>query len=109
MLDAKVAAYRRLGHAVIESGNDGVQLFANDRLRPTADSAAFAGGSQTGDDALLDQGALVLRQRSEHLEQELARGRCGVQVLRQRAERHLLFFKRGHNGEQVRQRPTEPI
>src|SRR3546814_15488348 len=60
-------------------------------------------------DALLNQGALVLRERTEHLEQEFARGRRSVQVLCQRAERHPLVLERSHNGEQVRQRATEPV
>src|SRR5256885_17051927 len=67
----------RLGHAAIERSDDGLQLLAGDRLRPAADPAAFAGGSQTGDDTFLDQGAFVLRERAEHLEQKLARGRRG--------------------------------
>src|SRR5256885_12269495 len=63
----------RLGHAAIERSDDGLQLLAGDRLRPAADPAAFAGGSQTGDDTFLDQGAFVLRERAEHLEQKLDR------------------------------------
>ncbi len=70
-------------------------------LRPTADSAAFSGRQPgTGDDALLIKARSHCASAPEHLEQELARGRGGVQVLRQRAERHPLSFGRGHNGEQ---------
>ena len=48
--------------------------FTSDRLRPAADPAAFACGGQARDDALLNQGALVLRERTEHLNRNSPEG-----------------------------------
>lgn len=71
-LDAEIAAHRCLGHAAIECGDDSIQLLANDAGWSAPDQAAFGCGGKAGDDVLQDQGALVLCECTEHLEQELA-------------------------------------
>jgi hypothetical protein len=58
-------------------------------LASGSNASAPLGGSQSGDDTLAGQGALILRKRAEHMEQQFARSRGSVHPLGQRTKRDL--------------------
>lgn len=66
-LDPEVAAHGRFRHAAVQRANDGVQLLANNGGRSSSNPTTPLGGGQSGDDALSDQGALVLCERAEYV------------------------------------------
>ena len=108
-LDAEGAADRRLGGAAVERRDHRGELLGIDRDGTAAPTAATARGREPGLYALLDQRPLELRQRAEDMEQELALRRGGVHLLGERTERDAALLEVVHRGQQMRQRPAEPV
>jgi len=71
--------------------------------------AAGAGGGDAVTRPLDDQPPLEVRDRAEDVEDELARGRRGVEPLLERAELELLLLEPVDRLEQLLERPPEPV
>lgn len=82
---------------------------ASTEMGRAATAPATVSRHKSGLHALLDQRPLELRQGAEDVEQELALRRGGVHMLGQRAEGDAAGFELGHRGEEVRQRPAQPV
>ena len=82
--------------------------FANAKWAPPMSPPAL-GGVEAGLDALAGQGALELRQRAEHLEQELALRAGGVDLLGEGTERNLAFLQPVHRRQQMGQRAAQAV
>ena len=78
-------------------------------VAPASMPAPALGGVEAGLDALAGQGALELRQRAEHLEQELALRAGGVDPLGEGTERHVAFLQPVHRRQQMGQRPAQAV
>ena len=80
-----------------------------ERRRASALASAAACLGEAGGGAFADQGALELRDRSEHMEHQHAAWRGGVDALGQRHQPDAAFLELLGRRDQLLQRPGEPV